>query len=266
MCNANSDCSDNDFCNLNLQQCVPKRSTGTACQNGFECQTGFCANGFCCNSACNAAGMSCNNTGKEGQCQCTGVTCDPGVACQIWYPDSDNDSYGDSSATLGNGLAKVGCESGSNAPPTGAKTKDNTDCDDGDPRAHPGGGYYNTPRMTKGGYDFNCDGTSEHQTVYAGATCGDQCAIVNNGGLLTCTKYTGCSSIGQQAYLACGNTFKFPGGICSCCGITTAGYIADTVSGAAGCGISTTNNYRTCGVCNGSTYGSTTTTVGMACR
>lgn len=263
-CNANTDCSASDFCNLNLQQCVPKRTNGTGCMNGYECQSGFCANNFCCNSACNAAGMSCNNAGKEGQCQCTGVTCDPGVACQIWYPDSDNDTYGDSSATLGNGLAKIGCESGSNAPPAGAKTKDNTDCDDGDPRAHPGGGFYNTPRTTKGGYDFNCDGTSEHQTVYLNASCQGSCAEVHNvNGTIGCMGYTSCTG-SVTGYLGCGTTFNKFGGICLCCGITTAGYITDTAAGAAGCGQSA--SYRTCSPCSGTGFPTSTTTIGMACR
>src|SRR6185436_1512233 len=49
-CNQDSDCQATDFCNLNINKCVPKHVDGTPCGMGNECKTGFCYSGVCCNT------------------------------------------------------------------------------------------------------------------------------------------------------------------------------------------------------------------------
>jgi hypothetical protein len=250
-CAANSDCQADAFCN-SLGSCQPKKANGLSCMAAFECQSDVCAQGFCCNSQCDAPN-ACNTAGKEGQCQCPGVTCPAGVACQLFYKDGDGDGYGDANGTVNNGGAKAGC---AGSPPPGFPRATKTDCDDGDARAKPGQTmFFTSQRMTVGGYDFDCDGTQEKETVRAGATCGF-CSI--GFPTTSCTKRSTCGTSGTQSYLSCGFVKT-----CICCGTVDEGFIADSA-----CGTSVSSNYRICGRCsaNGGAPSVTTTTRLMGCH
>jgi hypothetical protein len=171
-CSAHSDCQLTDYCDGTTHTCVPKNDLGLACTADANCRSGNCAiptsatMGVCCNTACNTAPLSCNNSGSVGQCKCAECTTGP---CQIFYPDTDGDGYGDVNATYGHG-AVAGCM---NTPPAHF-VADNTDCDDNNINAHPNQtGYFGTPR-SNGSFDYNCDGngTSDFGTPeYPGVAC-----------------------------------------------------------------------------------------------
>src|SRR6478735_2073246 len=99
----------------------------------------------------------CNKPGQEGQCICS-------VGCVLWYQDSDGDGHGDQTGTVGNGRAKVGCESGAlNAPPAAGFVKLGDDCDDANISAHPGQYGFFTAKRANNTYDYDCNGLSETQ-------------------------------------------------------------------------------------------------------
>jgi hypothetical protein len=237
-CLSNTDCAPTSFCNVTTNKCVPRRDNGQMCTVGYECSSGFCVGNLCCNSGCSFPGGNCAVSGKEGQCQCS-VACDPGVGCVLWYPDSDTDGHGDSAATIGNGQAKVGCESGTmNAPPIAGYVLSNDDCDDANINAHPGQlGFFPTAR-SNGSYDYDCNGLQETQfnlqdTNYTSNAC------------LFCTKAgpfpsqctttpADCTSLSSVSRLYCT-------GLALCFGLT--GNFTNNNS----CGANT--NFRQCGGC-----------------
>jgi hypothetical protein len=251
-CNANADCQATDFCNLNINQCVPQHVDGTPCMNGFECASGFCSSGVCCNTDCSGTGQVCNATGNVGKCQCQAHPCPAGIACQLFYKDGDGDGYGNASGTTANGGAVAGCTG--DTPPAGFVV-DNTDCNDADSRQHPGQtAFFGTPSNVKGDFDYNCNGTIEKGTPeYPGGSCGF-CAFVNNGGLLECTKPSTCSSVNAQSTLACG--LQRIGMIfCFCCNLANSGFTATVACGTNGVLVSC----GTCGAVGGGASFSTST-------
>lgn len=89
-CASSADCVSSHYCN-GMSQCVPKKTTGSTCGGGAECQSGFCADGYCCNSACGASCDLCNLSGNQGTClpappgspgnpSCSPYVCDGGGA------------------------------------------------------------------------------------------------------------------------------------------------------------------------------------------
>jgi hypothetical protein len=170
-CASNAECLVDDFCS-SLDTCLPKKVTGIACATGDECATGSCSGGVCCNTACDGVGLTCNETGHVGQCQCMGVMCAAGVACQIFYQDADSDTFGNAMGTILAGTAKAGCMG---SPPPAGFVADNTDCDDGDSNVHPGQTAYFAAKSRNGigTWDYNCDGNlAEKETPeYPGGSC-----------------------------------------------------------------------------------------------
>jgi hypothetical protein len=255
------------YCNGTTSACAPTKVDGITCQTDAECNNGHCASSVCCNTACESPN-SCNNSGSAGKCQCPGVTCAAGVACQIFYADSDVDGYGDRNGTLNAGTAKAGC---AGSPPAGF-VADNTDCDDKDANVHPGQtGYFGTVSKGTGTFDYDCDGTLEKATAeYPNASCTfcPGCSACAPGA-------STCSSSGAQASLAC----PLEGGIClttleteepilmsvvpaavgvtgppiilrtACCGCNDhAGFTAAVACGQSG-------TYVTCGTCGATGVG-----------
>ncbi len=268
-CAANADCQATSYCNGN-GMCAPQKADGLTCATDAECTNGHCAiasNGganVCCNTACDSPN-SCN-TGTVGKCACPGVSCATGVACQIFYADSDVDGYGDKTGTLAAGTAKAGC---AGTPPVGF-VADNTDCDDKDANVHPGQtGWFGTVSLGTHTFDYDCDGTAEMEfNQYPGASCTFCPAACGTGGCGAATSST-CASASAQASLACNQT-----GICLTTPILTEAVseveIAATIittppitrlitacgandhggytqSAAVTCG--QTANYTTCGTC-----------------
>lgn len=243
-CVSNDDCVGDHFCNVNLNQCVPRRPNGTTCTQGFECVSGFCVDNFCCNSACGSP-FKCNDPGKEGQCQCPGVDCPEGVGCRLYYRDADGDGFGNANGQVDEGTAKAGCDG---SPPTGFKA-DNSDCDDSDARVNKNqAGFFTEP--SKGGtFDYNCNGIVQHETVHKAATCGF-CPVTGSiptpsfPVLLCEAKASKCEVADESSYFAC-KGFCLTG--------PKEGFVTDTAGGAAGCGQPAT--YRKCGTCLGAGQG-----------
>jgi hypothetical protein len=111
---------------------------------------------------CNGVDDDCDGEADEGL---------PGDVA-TWYTDADGDGYGDPATGVD------ACEQ-----PSGT-VADNTDCDDTDPRAYPGG-----PEVAYDGVDGDCDGASDFDVdgdgydsdVYGGTDCDDRDASVNPG-------------------------------------------------------------------------------------
>jgi hypothetical protein len=195
-CAAHPECLLPNYC-ASDNTCEPKKANAVACTTGEECASGNCSGNVCCNTACDGAGLTCTQSGHVGQCQCQGVTCATGVACQVFYRDSDGDGFGDASGTILAGTAKAGCAG--MAPPTGF-VADNTDCDDGDVNVNPKQtGFFATASAGKHTFDYDCSGAVEKETPeYPGATC-KFCGPV---GACNSTSTT-CTTAGAQAAFQC---------------------------------------------------------------
>jgi hypothetical protein len=271
-CSANLECLSGYYCNGTTNACAATKADGLTCATDAECTSNHCVvaggTGVCCNTACSSPN-SCNNSGFAGKCQCPGVTCAAGVACQIFYQDADGDGYGNKNGVLGT-TAKAGC---AGVAPSGF-VADNTDCDDGDANVHPGQtGYFGTVSKGTGTFDYDCDGTPTKEfPEYPGASC-TFCPSCSAG---CATGATSCSASGAQASLAC----PLEGGIClstiqpaqtqvlmsvvpaattvigppiiiktACCGCNDhAGFNAAVACGQSGA-------YVTCGTCGASGVG-----------
>jgi hypothetical protein len=203
---------------------VQKLSNGQVCAVPTDCATGNCVpvsgtTSVCCTSACNVPGGTCaGSAATTGQCTCP--ACAGGGTCAIFYPDNDNDGYGDRNATLPATMATpptatnavVAC---AGTPPVHGTSypaayyvTDHTDCNDADNRAHPGA-TFQTSAATGGGFDFDCDGNITPQfPVYKGASC-HACSSAPSCGNSTCGA-SGAETIGS---LSCAIEY---GNCCSC--------------------------------------------------
>lgn len=246
MCSTDSDCQSQDYCNLNINKCVGKKMNGATCNQASECQSNVCAAGnVCCNTQCDAPN-SCNNPGTAGQCQCPGVTCAAGVACQLYYRDADGDGYGDLNGTVGAGTAKAGC---TGQPPAGF-VADHTDCDDGDGNAHPGQtAFFYAVSAGTHTWDYNCDGNPNEKETIDAAYCGF-CSTASG----SCAKSYTCGAANNQGTI--GNCVNFhicnlpPGGCFNAC-VALGGASGFTTTVACGA-FGTITNCGTCTVAGGS--------------
>jgi hypothetical protein len=109
------------------------------------------------------------NPGADELCSGIDENCngeiDDGLATQIYYPDTDNDGFGDALGT-----PVEACKA-----PTGF-VADNTDCDDSDDSARPGATevfYDGVDQDCLGGSDFDQDGDGEDAISGKGADCND---------------------------------------------------------------------------------------------
>lgn len=259
MCNVDSDCQNGEFCNLNINKCVLKHDLGTACTGADQCKTGFCSSGVCCNTDCSGTGQSCNSTGSVGKCQCQGVSCDAGVACQLYYRDFDMDTFGDATGTVAAGTAKYGCASGTNSVLPGF-VADNTDCNDNDKNQFKGQTKYFYTPSSRGDYDYNCDGDPngpEKETPeYPGTYCGFWSGCLFNGG---CGEAGTCGTAGAQSAL--GGAYSCNGRICvACCSTNTNATSGFTQTVACG---ATAFEYF-CGTCGAASTGASYTTASKA--
>jgi hypothetical protein len=172
-CSGPLDCQLGKYCSVN-STCVDRKVDGIACGTDDECRNDHCAipaggtTGVCCNTKCDSP-FTCNQSGSVGSCQCPGVVCGAGIACQLFYRDGDGDGYGDASGTIALGTAQAGC---TGSPPAGF-VADNTDCDDGDPNVHPGQtAFFATVSAGKHTFDYDCDGSIEKETPeFPGGSC-----------------------------------------------------------------------------------------------
>ncbi|HEX3769834.1 MAG TPA: hypothetical protein VHV30_03165 [Polyangiaceae bacterium] len=231
-CTGPSDCLDTDRCvtgSGGTQVCEPKLSNGQRCDFPTDCDSNYCVPvsggaSVCCNSQCDAAhfpGGNCAATSTTtGECTCPACTTG---ACAVFYPDNDNDGYGDkfavvatSNATAAN--AVVAC---AGTPPTTSAqypaahyVSDNTDCSDSDNTTYPGAGFSVSPVVGgqgAGGYDHDCDGvtTQEYKTYPSGTTCHVCTSDPSSCGTSSC----GASGAESFGTLSCATEY---GNCCSC--------------------------------------------------
>jgi hypothetical protein len=156
-------CEAEDYC-TGGGTCMPKKGNSISCALPSECASGNCSGAagasVCCNTACDGMGLTCTESGHVGQCQCQGVTCAAGVACQVFYMDADHDTFGDATGTIANGHAVAGC---AGSPPAGF-VADKTDCDDNNSNAFPTQTAYFGTARANGTFDYNCSGADDKQT------------------------------------------------------------------------------------------------------
>jgi hypothetical protein len=202
-CNTTDDCLPTDFCDgsVNPPKCTPKKGNGLTCATPDQCSSNACSGPgggkVCCNTSCDGQGQSCVEAGSVGKCQCQGVTCAAGVACQIFYRDSDGDTYGDAAGTIAASTAVAGCMG--TTPPSGF-VADNTDCDDGDLNVHPGQtAFFTVASSGKHTFDYNCDKTLTKQyPEYPGGNC-KFCGSTDACSLTSAT----CSTANQASAFQC---------------------------------------------------------------
>jgi hypothetical protein len=265
-CAQKSDCATGSFCNSN-DQCVPQKPDGQSCTMDAECGSGFCVgvgspasttNKVCCNSGCSGPGFQCS---AAGACQC-GASCPAGVACRVFYRDSDGDTYGDPNTSK----AIPGCQ-GDAAPPGYALN--NQDCDDGDANAHPECNndtnpctstpvnYQTTPSKGTGSFDYNCSGgldkgLAEFPSTATCHFCYLQFPSIGCGNAATC------STAGNQGDFACGAI--------RCFGSRSAGFVTSAAGGIP-CGqFATWYQCGTCSVAGGTAGYSANGTMQQTCK
>jgi hypothetical protein len=193
-CSDPSHCLDDSYC-TGTGACTTRKGNSISCTLPSECASGYCSGGVCCNDACDGPGQSCIQAGKVGQCQCIGVTCAAGVACQVFYQDLDHDTYGNASGTIAGGTAIAGC---TGSPPTGF-VADHTDCDDNNANAHPNQTSFFGTARANGTYDYDCNGSEDEQTPeYVGGSC-KFCGPTTNCAATT----TSCTSTSQTESFQC---------------------------------------------------------------
>jgi hypothetical protein len=206
---------------------VPKLSNGIACTLPTDCESGNCVGvssggSVCCNSPCSGFGGNCAaSASTTGQCTCP--SCAGGGACAVFYPDNDNDGYGDKTATVvvNNPTASnavVACAgtppAHSAAYPANYYVADHTDCSDSDPSTHPGATYSSSPVVGgtgAGGFDHDCDGAIVQQfRTYPSTTTCHVCSATAP----TCAT-SSCGASGAESYgtLSCEAQY---GNCCSC--------------------------------------------------
>jgi hypothetical protein len=275
-CSTQGDCLPTDYCDGASSQCRPKRGNGVSCAGPSECKSGFCDDTVCCDTDCSPTlvpGGNCNLTAaKAGTCSCSACGTGP---CAVYYRDADSDGYGDPATT------KVACASG--PAPTGYVTN-SADCDDGDARVNPAQtGYFSSPSIGKGTFDYNCDGSlekgiPEYPSYFDHTYCGYCGSPQSTTPACSISTYScSTSTSGSQSTLGCSEYFGFRVAastaasqvaplavpiICLNCVLSYCGtsptqdpnWQSDPGSGFAGSvGCGTSGTFIYCGTCSGST-------------
>jgi hypothetical protein len=75
-----AECAASEVCD-GAGACAATVPDGSACTQGFECQSGNCVDGFCCDSTCGATCRSCGLFGAEGVCSNIPFGTDPDDEC-----------------------------------------------------------------------------------------------------------------------------------------------------------------------------------------
>jgi hypothetical protein len=202
-CTVTSDCLSSDFCGGD-KKCTTKKGNGVPCVTPDECSSGNCiagpTGGVCCNTACDSP-LTCTMAGAVGQCKCSEC---PNGTCQVFYPDTDGDGFGDRTASYAAHTAKAAC---TGMAPVGF-VADNTDCDDGDSMVHPGqtGWFATKSRNGAGTFDYNCDGVLTKKTPeYPGGSC-KFCGSVGACSLVSVT----CGAANQASAFQCPQEYYNP--------------------------------------------------------
>jgi len=280
-CSDPAHCLLEDYC-TGGGACTQKKGNSISCSLPSECASGNCSGptgaSVCCNTACDGAGQTCTEANHVGQCQCQGVTCATGVACQVFYMDADHDTFGDATGTIANGRAKAGC---TGSPPTGF-VADKTDCDDSNSNAFPTQTmYFGAPRAN-GTYDYNCSGSDDKLTPeYLNGVCrfcgptsscsttttsctgttatgSFQCPLEGKGIIIqpVATQVSMSEPVAPPEFTSRAAMLPYPPVLYECCGCQAgdkSGFVAHVACGAYA--------YKhTCGTCNGSTENADTLT------
>ena len=90
-CEKDLDCNADETCDVILNQCKKKLTTGASCTLAKTCLSGFCVDGFCCLSDCTSPCRACAGvltTGKNGECAPTLAGTDPKNHCPDEGPAS----------------------------------------------------------------------------------------------------------------------------------------------------------------------------------
>jgi hypothetical protein len=118
--------------------------------------------------------VTCSGSGetrREACAQhCVNGRCEKECQKRIFYEDDDGDTYGDGASQ------KEACTR-----PAGFAERDG-DCNDADPKVHPGQTAYFTAPSSKGGWDYNCDNVVEKQYPLSLLQQGCQSSNVCAGG------------------------------------------------------------------------------------
>jgi hypothetical protein len=72
-CGSDTDCQAGYYCTGAGGNCLAKKTMGTACTAGDQCQTGNCVDGYCCGTASCPSCQACNVQGMAGTCSPMGA-------------------------------------------------------------------------------------------------------------------------------------------------------------------------------------------------
>ncbi len=197
------------------------QTSSVACGSSCSSEVRTCTNGALSGSFTNQSCSVAPGTRANGSACALGCSCTSGY-CGQFYPDADNDGHGARNSAL-TGF----CADNASTPPTGASlTAD--DCCDSESRAYPGQTNFFGTASACGGFDFNCDGSSQlgqpsgygNLQCTAANHCPSQC-IPNSSG--ACDLEFGCTPMGPfvmgwgvfTGTVSGGNAYT-PGGVPAC--------------------------------------------------
>ena len=148
------------YCNGNTNACAPPRSTASPARPTPSARSNHCAGRAGVASAATPLAprrTPATTRAPTGKCQCPGVTCNAGVACEIFYQDADGDGYGNKSGDPGRRHRQGGLRRHA---PCGLRRRQHRLRRRGRQRP-PGPDGLLRARASKGigTFDYDCDGT-----------------------------------------------------------------------------------------------------------
>jgi hypothetical protein len=156
-CLGDDHCAPGYRCDTKAYQCILVCDPDAGCENHLVCEQQ--ENGFYTCHGCEYGYDDCNHDPADGcetpldtdaNCgECGGA---PDTTC---FQDKDKDHY---VLSLIKTMHCGSCPTGQTA---SSETKPGEDCNDNDPRVHPGQTAYSTTPTSTGGWDFDCDGFVE---------------------------------------------------------------------------------------------------------